>query len=810
MTPSSVISLPEGCINVQAFLSSRSLRAVITCAIVLTFSQLVIAKGSFTVKPAPNWVKRVVPTVDPVGTKSSTGSSSTKILDDEQIRVNGSSVERYSHYYQRVDTTAGLDDLSQLRFDFEPSYQQLAIHFIRILRGGSIINALKPSEIKTIQEEEELDQQLYNGTLSAVVFVNDLRVGDVVEYAYTITGENPVLGGRFTDTLYLAGVEPIDEVVLRLVYPTKRQLAIKSDKIAIEPSKQTIGEDTEYLWYARNVDPVPYNDSTPDWFNPYPRIILSEFQTWADVVNWALPMYQNSSLKNPELQARIEDWKKQFAAPGDRAIAALRFVQDEIRYLGIELGPYSHQPTAPEKVFTRRFGDCKDKSLLLSSILNLMGIEASTALVNTRVRSSLDEWQPTPYAFDHVIVRSTINGKTYWLDPTISYQRGNLDSYHDPSFERALVLNSGSSSLEKIKLPASGAASLDVIEVYSGANSQSPVTLSVTKTYRGTAADDIRYSLSTAALEDISRSLVNSYMDVTPVIEADGLPVIEDDQAKNVLVVKEKYFINQLWRDNKHRFFADKIYAELGKPTVVLNRSTPLEIRYPVAITQTILINLGSGFDFPNDRDVFTNEALRFEYNYSRNGNQLSMSFSLKTFQESLPVEAFQSHLDLLDKAQRVVGYELNRGQATLGARDRGTSVLEPGESSIVLKALVWAVILVPIGLFLLWLVRGRGRRQRQTQFVKELQVRPGASPETALPMATVEQMESVLTNFNCRCGQRPYNPDAPAKRERFTYDGQRLIGIRLLCDACRQSSDLYLNPLFENDGAGVADLSPS
>ena len=51
--------------------------------------------------------------------------------------------ERYYHYYQRVDNTAGLEDLSQLRFYFEPSYQQLAIHFVRVLRGGSVIDAFE-------------------------------------------------------------------------------------------------------------------------------------------------------------------------------------------------------------------------------------------------------------------------------------------------------------------------------------------------------------------------------------------------------------------------------------------------------------------------------------------------------------------------------------------------------------------------------------------------------------------------------------------------------------------------------------------
>src|SRR6185503_1977563 len=115
-----------------------------------------------------------------------------------------------------------------------------------------------------------------------------------------------------------------------------------------------------------------------------------------------------------------------------------------------------------------------------SSILNAMGIEASPALVNTSARSVLDSWQATPFAFDHVIVQTKMNGRTYWLDPTISYQRGGLDKYYDPPYERGLVLHSGTTALEKIPRPVSGAGSVDIVERYTGGSSRAAVSLVVT------------------------------------------------------------------------------------------------------------------------------------------------------------------------------------------------------------------------------------------------------------------------------------------------------------------------------------------
>src|SRR5215510_2782774 len=417
---------------VRCGLFQTVIRVLLACLFLLLVNITVFSRGGFAIKPPAPWVKTLSPTVKQTAPEPSSGTGSSQILYDRQINVGERTVERFYHSVSKVETPAGLDDLSQLRFYFEPSYQTLTIHFVRLQRGTQTIDALRPSEVKLIQQEDELDQQLFNGSQEAVIFLNDLRVGDTIEYAFTITGENPVLGGRYADSFYLAGSYPIRELALRLVWPANRSLAIKTQNTDLQPTLQNVGANTEYLWSRTNVPAISEDDETPDSFDPYPSVSMSEFATWKAVVDWALPMYRPTRLTVPELRSKIEQWKKTSALPEQQVTAALRFVQDEVRYLGIELGRYSHQPTLPEKVFARRFGDCKDKSLLLSSILTELGVEAWPALVNSTLRSEIDSWQPTPFAFDHVIVQAKINGKTYWLDPTISYQRGTLANYYDP------------------------------------------------------------------------------------------------------------------------------------------------------------------------------------------------------------------------------------------------------------------------------------------------------------------------------------------------------------------------------------------
>src|SRR5215813_7640978 len=251
---------------VRRCLSQTVIRVSAAGILLLLASVTVFSRSGFTIKPPAPWVKTLSPTATQTKAEPSSGTGSSQILYDRQIKVGEHTVDRFFHSVSKVETPAGLDDLSQLRFYFEPSYQTLTIHFVRLQRGTQTIDALRPGEVKLIQQEDELDQQLFNGSQEAVIFLNDLRVGDSIEYAFTITGENPVLAGRYADSFYLAGGYPIRELALRLVWPANRSLAIKTQNTDLQPTQQNLGTNTEYLWSRTNVPAIIEDDQTPDSF----------------------------------------------------------------------------------------------------------------------------------------------------------------------------------------------------------------------------------------------------------------------------------------------------------------------------------------------------------------------------------------------------------------------------------------------------------------------------------------------------------------------------------------------------------------
>ncbi len=124
--------------------------ALLTFSLCAQLYPVLAAERSFAVEAPPNWVEPAIPVLDDSGSARADNLGAVCLLTDHQIRVTKTGLERYYRGVNKVLGIVGLEKVSQLELEFEPSYERLVIHHIRIQRGGSVINALKVSEIKVV------------------------------------------------------------------------------------------------------------------------------------------------------------------------------------------------------------------------------------------------------------------------------------------------------------------------------------------------------------------------------------------------------------------------------------------------------------------------------------------------------------------------------------------------------------------------------------------------------------------------------------------------------------------------------------
>ncbi|MFZ0633278.1 MAG: DUF3857 domain-containing transglutaminase family protein [Acidobacteriaceae bacterium] len=156
---------------------------------------------------------------------------------------------------------------------------------------------------------------------------------------------------------------------------------------------------------------------------------------WTRIGNWYTSLAAPRSEGGSDLAAAA----RSVAGDGDfmaQLSGVADFMQQEIRYVAIEIGIGGWQPHAAEDVFHSRYGDCKDKATLMIAMLDAAGIRATWVSVDHR-RGRIDPNAPSLFG-DHMITAIEIpkgyenprlkavvtakNGRRYLIfDPTNAY-----------------------------------------------------------------------------------------------------------------------------------------------------------------------------------------------------------------------------------------------------------------------------------------------------------------------------------------------------------------------------------------------------
>jgi transglutaminase-like putative cysteine protease len=618
------------------------------------------ASVSFEIAAAPSWVKTI--SLEPAklekGEDDHGGTS--YLLLDRQENVGLSTF--FYHEARQITSDNGVQNGASITVSFDPSYQKLVFHSIQLWRGGTMANRLDRSQIKLFQREKDMESFLYDGAYTAQCELEDVRVGDVIEFAYSILGDNPVKKGRYSNLFYLDWSSPVRRVVTRIVYPTARKLNFLNKNRQVKPVVTTRNEMTEWFCDEKNVPGRRTDPDVPVDYDPHARVQVTEYSSWRELVEWALPLYETEASLSPDLQAEIAKLRE-IPKAEERILAALRFVQEQVRYLGIESGIGSHRPTAPGEVLRRRFGDCKEKALLLTTLLRQIGIEAAPALVSSSLRGSVSERLPAPGDFDHVIVQVTNGTATHWLDATRASQRGPLSQIYVGDFRWALVLRPGTTELTAYAPPRDSLPRKDFTENYRIPAPGGTGELDVVSEFHGLAAEKTRAFFRESSREKVEKLYLQYYARRFPRIRVRQSFGYEEMPDENGCRIKEFYSIPEIWTASDEESYELGLYpAEvenaMGSPASS-QRDDPLALNHPVNVTQKINARMFDDWSVKTKDQVETNAFYRYAEKATIRGSRLQFTFSYATLADRVPTADLRAYNTTLFKIKDTLGYRL-------------------------------------------------------------------------------------------------------------------------------------------------------
>jgi lipoprotein NlpI len=496
--------------------------------------------NGYRIAPKPSWVADVDA---PVKVSASHSAPSYRLLlSDVQTRLDAPGEQQQFARSRLVATeSAALAEVSKAELHFNPAFQTLTLHEAAVWRDGVRQDRLQGARIELLRREERLEQSTLTGTQTLLILLNDVRIGDAVDVAYTVHGANPIFKGRYADNYQLHFGSPADVVHVRIDHPASRPLRAKGIRADVTPEMIQQGERRVLRVSMRDVPMVRPEENVPPWYKVWPSVHVSEYADWSDVARWADDLFGDHADLGPELSARIEAWRAQNLPREQLAAAVLEAVQDEVRYFSLSLGESSHRPKAPALTFAERLGDCKDKVSLLNAVLLRLGLDAKPALVSLQRNRGIADYLPGHDQFDHVITRLELDGKVYWLDPTLQNQGRALDTRGHSSYGVALVVAPTGGALAKVEPPAGAVEGLEFEQTWDVSDLARAAQFTSVIRARGLAAEGWRNAVAAGGTERLAEDIAGAWARLLPGLKPLGAPQVRDNRDSNQLEFELRY-----------------------------------------------------------------------------------------------------------------------------------------------------------------------------------------------------------------------------------------------------------------------------
>jgi len=188
----------------------------------------------------------------------------------------------------------------------------------------------------------------------------------------------------------------------------------KASWINSKEIQPTPSGNNQWQWVVNDIKPIRREENMPPWRGISAQVIISflppggsnkkGFENWAEMGRWENDLTQGRRDPSPELKQKVAELTAKLPTTLAKMQALASYIQQNIRYVAIELGIGGLQPHAARDVFAHKYGDCKDKATVLSTMLKEIGVDSYYMPINS-VRGGVNaQTPPQMFWFNHMIL----------------------------------------------------------------------------------------------------------------------------------------------------------------------------------------------------------------------------------------------------------------------------------------------------------------------------------------------------------------------------------------------------------------------
>ncbi len=409
---------------------------LISCLVVLVFSAAcALAQDEPSTKlppgdsPPPTATQMLIDT----GAADDFDNAAYVVVADSSRSVISEEGVAKTHIYMlyKILTEDGCQEMSVLRWHYEPLSSYIEVREVNLIRGDSTISLA----LDGLRDLPAPQHGIYWSDRIIIMQLPRLHVGDGIEvkvyrkgYSYALLDGNeppddkyiPPMAGEYFDIVLFQSDVPIISKHYSLSMPSGKRIQSQVFNGPMYSKTSFLGDTTTYTWWSENMaawEDQRYHPDPPDML---PKVVITTAESWEAKSRWFFDVNRNQFEFTPAIKAKVDEiFKEAGVTKGteeQKAFELVHWVAQNIRYSGQTMGEgegFTLHPGA--MIFEQRSGVCKDIAGMLITMMRAAGMDSYGAM--TMAGSRIEDLPADQFNHCVVALRKD-DGRFVMYDPT--------------------------------------------------------------------------------------------------------------------------------------------------------------------------------------------------------------------------------------------------------------------------------------------------------------------------------------------------------------------------------------------------------
>ena len=492
------------------------------------------------------------------------------------------------------------DDYSSIEIAYDKMRQFKNVTGVLYDANGNKIKSLGKSDV--YDRSASSSNNLMDDSRVKICSFHQQTYPYTVEYEYSIQMDTyfmpdwlPVIGDHVS----------VEESSLHVEMPENYVLRYKVFNYAWEPITTIARNIKKQQWVIKNypalvdeIFSVPRYQSTPSVLLAPSTFRLQnmdgDMSEWNSVGRFFYQLNAGRDKLPETIKTKVHQLTDQVSSRDEKISILYNYMQQNTRYISIQLGIGGLQTFEATNVAANGYGDCKALSNYMYSLLKEAGIPAYCALIKSGTGEQTFLSDFPSHQFDHVIVCAPVDKDTMWLECTNQdLAPGYLGSF--TSNRNALLVGEQGGML--VKTPRyTKSDNSQIRKMQASMDAEGNLSLEIITHYHAEQQDQVEQLLSNLSKENISDFL----KDKLPIASYDILKWNYTREKSRLPVINEELQIlahNYGSLTGKRLFIAPDILNRSGiKISEPEERKTAILLSSEYTDIDTVEINTPTGY----------------------------------------------------------------------------------------------------------------------------------------------------------------------------------------------------------------------